>query len=75
LFSTHDVRIVARFATRAVVLAERRLIADCAVAELLADADLLRRAGLRETSLAATRGAEIANRRAAGLDIPRRAGP
>jgi energy-coupling factor transport system ATP-binding protein len=75
LFSTHDVRIVARFATRALVLAERRLIADCAVAELLADADLLRRAGLRHTSLAATRGAELANPRAAGLDIPRRAGP
>jgi energy-coupling factor transport system ATP-binding protein len=47
LFATHDTRIVARFATRALVLAQGRLIADCAVPEFFADESLLRQAGLR----------------------------
>ncbi|HVU88563.1 MAG TPA: ABC transporter ATP-binding protein [Pirellulales bacterium] len=49
LFTTHDLRIAARFATRVLVLAGGRLLADGPPGELLDDAQLMRRASLRST--------------------------
>ena len=46
LFATHDVRAVARWATRVLVLAEGRLLADCTPEELLQDDRLLAAARL-----------------------------
>lgn len=51
IFSTHDLRTVARFADRVLVLAAGRLLADCTPAELMADDELLRRANLRRPPL------------------------
>lgn len=47
LFSTHDPRLVERYATRVLVIAEGSLLADCSPAALFADYALLERAGLR----------------------------
>ena len=47
LFSSHDLRTVAALADRAVVIAERTVIADGAVFDVLRDPDILARAGLR----------------------------
>jgi energy-coupling factor transport system ATP-binding protein len=41
LFSTHDARLATQFATRVLVLAGERLLADCSVDVLLKDAGLL----------------------------------
>ncbi|WOQ69808.1 ABC transporter ATP-binding protein [Microbacterium limosum] len=49
---THDMQLVAEYATRAAVLAGGRLLAHTSPTELFADADLLRRAGLRRPPLA-----------------------
>jgi energy-coupling factor transport system ATP-binding protein len=46
LFSTHDVRIAAQFATRVLVLADGRVVADAPVSDLLNDAELLAQARL-----------------------------
>ncbi len=46
LFSSHDLRTVAALADRAVVLAERTVIADGAIFDVLRDPDVLARAGL-----------------------------
>jgi energy-coupling factor transporter ATP-binding protein EcfA2 len=51
LFSTHDLRAVARFANRVLVLAAGQLLADCSPGELLADDDLLAAARLRRPPL------------------------
>lgn len=50
-FSTHDLGTVARFADRVLVLAGRRLLADCTPEELLADDELLQAAQLRRPPL------------------------
>jgi energy-coupling factor transport system ATP-binding protein len=50
-FSTHDLATVARFADRVLVLADGRLLADCAPEELLADDGLLHAAQLRRPPL------------------------
>jgi energy-coupling factor transporter ATP-binding protein EcfA2 len=50
LFSTHDPRLVERYATRVLVIAEEKLLADCSPAALFADDALMARAGLRATS-------------------------
>ena len=47
LFSSHDLRTVAALADRAVVIAERTVIADGAVFDVLRDPDILAPAGLR----------------------------
>lgn len=49
---THDMQLVAEYATRVAVLAGGRLLAHTSPTELFADADLLRRAGLRRPPLA-----------------------
>lgn len=51
IFSTHDVRAVARFANRVLVLADGRLVADLAPEALLADDGLLARARLHRPPL------------------------
>jgi energy-coupling factor transport system ATP-binding protein len=51
LFTTHDLRAVARFANRVLVLAAGQLLADCSPGELLADDDLLVAARLRRPPL------------------------
>ena len=51
LFSTHDPRAVARYADRALVMVEGRLIADVSPDELLADDRLLAAARLRRSPL------------------------
>jgi energy-coupling factor transporter ATP-binding protein EcfA2 len=51
LFATHDLRAVARYAQRVLVLAEGRLLADVTPAQLLDDDHLLARARLRRTPL------------------------
>ncbi|HEY2839015.1 MAG TPA: ABC transporter ATP-binding protein, partial [Pirellulales bacterium] len=50
LFSTHDPRLVERYATRVLAVAEGKLLADCAPVVLFANEGLLSRAGLRATS-------------------------
>jgi energy-coupling factor transport system ATP-binding protein len=47
LFSSHDLRTVAALAHRAVVIAERTVIADGAIFDVLRDPDVLGRAGLK----------------------------
>jgi energy-coupling factor transport system ATP-binding protein len=47
LFTTHDLRCVARYADRALVLIAGRLVADCSPVELLDDEQLLAQARLR----------------------------
>jgi len=47
LFSSHDLRTVATLADRAVVIAERSVIADGPIFDVLRDPDILERAGLR----------------------------
>ena len=47
VFSTHDLRTVARYATRALVLADGRLLANTTPESLLDDGALLAAAGLR----------------------------
>jgi len=47
LFSTHDPRLVERYATRVLVVAEGQLLADCSPAALFSDAVLMSRAGFR----------------------------
>ncbi len=49
LFSTHDLRLVSRFAHRALVLAGGRLAADCSPHELAKNDELLGAARLRAT--------------------------
>jgi len=51
LFATHDVRTVARYADRVLVLGGGRLLADCTPESLLADDELLAAARLRRTPL------------------------
>jgi len=51
LFSTHDLRVVARHADRVLVLADGGLLADCTPHELLADDRLLWLARLRRPPL------------------------
>lgn len=63
VFCTHDMQTAARYANRLVVLAEGRVLADGAPAEIFARADLLRSAGLRPPA-----SVEIA--RALGLPAP-----
>lgn len=47
LVSTHDVDFAARFASRALVFSQGRLLADCTMQQLFADEDVLLQAGLR----------------------------
>lgn len=51
LFATHDVRTVARYADRVLVLGSGQLLADCTPEVLLADDGLLAMARLRRTPL------------------------
>jgi energy-coupling factor transport system ATP-binding protein len=51
VFSTHDMRAVARFANRVLVLGEGRLLADLSPHELLVDDRLLAQASLRRPPL------------------------
>lgn len=51
LFITHDMHLALEYADRAAVMAEGRLIAEDAVARILADGAITARANLRETSL------------------------
>jgi energy-coupling factor transport system ATP-binding protein len=53
LFTTHDVQLVARFASRAMVLAEGRLIVDGPAGELLGNQETLRLARLSSRDAAA----------------------
>ncbi|MDF9876924.1 ABC transporter ATP-binding protein [Cellulosimicrobium cellulans] len=70
---SHDMQLVAEHATRVVALADGSVVADGAPGDVLADEDVLRRAGLRPPPLArATRDlADPAWRRVARLaDLP-----
>ncbi|WP_150267562.1 ABC transporter ATP-binding protein [Paenibacillus tepidiphilus] len=51
VIATHDMALVAEWATRVIVMHEGRIIADGSKEEVFADALLLRRAGLTETQL------------------------
>lgn len=51
LFSSHDLRAVATYADRVIVIADGRLAADTTPGHLLRDADLLERAGLHPPRL------------------------
>ncbi|MFY1637080.1 ABC transporter ATP-binding protein [Solwaraspora sp. WMMB335] len=53
---THDMQLVAEHATRVVVLADGRVIAEAGPAEVFADADVLARAGLRPPPVARATG-------------------
>ena len=59
LFTTHDLRAVAQFATRVLVLGEGRLLADCAPNDLLRDDALLCRAGLRRAAATGPRDLSV----------------
>ncbi|MNO18402.1 putative HMP/thiamine import ATP-binding protein YkoD [compost metagenome] len=52
LFITHDMHLALEYADRAAVMSEGRVIAEDAVARILADGEITSRANLRETSLA-----------------------
>ncbi|MDU4695068.1 MAG: DUF3744 domain-containing protein [Paenibacillus sp.] len=52
LFITHDMHLALEYADRAAVMAEGRIIAEDAVARILADGAITAQANLRETSLA-----------------------
>ncbi|MGP0584645.1 ABC transporter ATP-binding protein [Paenibacillus timonensis] len=52
LFITHDMHLALEYADRAAVMSEGRMIAEDAVARILADVEITSRANLRETSLA-----------------------
>ncbi len=51
LMVTHDMHLMLEYARRAVVFSDKRLIADAPCAEILTDAEIIRRASLKETSL------------------------
>ena len=51
LMVTHDMHLMLEYARRAIVFSDKRLIADAPCAEILTDADVIRRASLKETSL------------------------
>ena len=51
LMVTHDMHLMLEYARRAIVFSDGRLIADAPCAEILTDADVIRRASLKETSL------------------------
>lgn len=51
VIATHDMALVAEWASRIIVLSEGRIIADGGKAEIFANGPLLRRAGLAETQL------------------------
>lgn len=48
---THDMHLILEYADRAAVFSDARLIADDSSADILTDADIIRRANLKETSL------------------------
>jgi len=57
LFSTHDARLVVRFATRVLALVDGALLANCSPAAFLTDPQSLQKAGLSATSIARKQGA------------------
>ncbi|GIF71579.1 ABC transporter ATP-binding protein [Asanoa siamensis] len=59
LVVTHDMQLVADHATRVVVLADGRVVADAPPATVFADAETLARAGLRRPPLARATGALV----------------
>jgi energy-coupling factor transport system ATP-binding protein len=59
LFSSHDLRAVAGYADRVLVLADGTLLADTTPLDLLRDALLLERAGLRPPALLRRLAAEV----------------
>jgi energy-coupling factor transporter ATP-binding protein EcfA2 len=61
LIITHDMNIVAEYATRAVVMAESRVLADGPTREVLTDVDILKRAYLEAPQI--TRVSNELNRR------------
>ena len=69
LFSTHDVRIIARLATRTLVLYDGRLIADGAADEIMANKDLLRRIGMGRATLAAADDGQLMTPRSSKPDL------
>lgn len=80
LFSSHDLRTVATAADRALVIADRTVIADGPVLEVLRDPGVLQRAGLRlppllQWLLAEFESAEQIHRLLHRLDAATAAGP
>ncbi|MBX7266572.1 ABC transporter ATP-binding protein [Micromonospora sp. Llam7] len=63
LVVTHDMQLVAEHASRVVVLAEGRVLADAPPADLFADAGVLARAGLRPPPLARATGTLVRHER------------
>ncbi|MFE7506448.1 ABC transporter ATP-binding protein [Promicromonospora sp. NPDC057488] len=61
LFSSHDLRAVAGYADRVLVLADGTLLADTTPLELLRDEPLLERAGLRPPALLRRLAAEVSD--------------
>ena len=51
LMVTHDMHLMLEYARRAIVFSDKSLIADAPCAVILTDADVIRRASLKETSL------------------------